>query len=409
MQMLGQIPTTPFGRRALSRAVVNTQRMVKECPEGKPVHKWQVFRLICEAKAALDISDRALAVLNALLTFHPDTVLVSGARDLVVFPSNRALTLRAHGIAPSTLRRHLAVLVECGLILRRDSPNGKRFARKGAAGEVEQAFGFDLGPLIARADEFAALAETIRAERRALALARQAVALCRRDIAKMIATGIEERVPADWPGLHRSFIDILRSIPRRVDLEALEPIADALAVLAATILTALEQHVKPAESGATESRSEHHIQSSNTETSIEPEPGFRESRAARSEPDPKPMRSGEMAFPLGMVLEACPDLADYARHEISHWRDFIATAAVIRPMLGISPSAWADACAVLGEVQACIVVAAILQRASAIKSPGGYLRALTRRSQVGSFSLGPMLMALISTRKRDTGTRRVAG
>lgn len=114
--------------------------MVKDCPEGKPVHKWQVFRLICEAKATLEVSDRALAVLNALLAFHPDTVLVSGAGDLVVFPSNKALMLRAHGIAASTLRRHLAVLVECGLILRRDSPNGKRFARRGAAGEVEQAF-----------------------------------------------------------------------------------------------------------------------------------------------------------------------------------------------------------------------------------------------------------------------------
>ena len=405
--MLGQIPTTPFGRRALSRAVVNTQRLVKECPEGKPVHKWQVFRLICEAKAVLDISDRALAVLNALLTFHPDTVLVSGAGDLVVFPSNRTLMLRAHGIAPSTLRRHLAVLVECGLILRRDSPNGKRFARRAAAGAVEQAFGFDLGPLIARADEFAALAETIRAERRALARAREAITLCRRDIAKMIATGIEERIPADWPGLHRSFIDILSSIPRCVDLEALELVADALAELAATILTALEQHVKPAKLDATESHSEHHIQSSNTETSIEPEPRFRESRAARSGPDPKPLRSGEMAFPLGMVLEACPDLADYARHGISQWPDFLAAATMVRPMLRISPSAWADACDALGEVQASIVLAAILQRASVIESPGGYLRALTRRAQAGSFSLGPMLMALVSARNRDSNLPRI--
>ncbi|WP_244604546.1 MULTISPECIES: helix-turn-helix domain-containing protein [Mesorhizobium] len=29
----------------------------------------------------------------------------------------------------TTLRRHLAVLVECGLIIRRDTPNGKRHAR----------------------------------------------------------------------------------------------------------------------------------------------------------------------------------------------------------------------------------------------------------------------------------------
>ena len=64
-----------------------------------------------------------------------------------------------------------------------------------------------------------------------------------------------------------------------------------------------------------------------------------------------------MAFPLGMVLEACPDLADYARHGISQWPDFLAAATMVRPMLGISPSAWGDACDVLGEVQACIVLA----------------------------------------------------
>lgn len=406
MQMLGQIPTTPFGRRALSRAVVNTQRMAKDCPDGKPVHKWLVFRLVCEAKAALEVSDRALAVLNALLTFHPDTVLVSGAGDLVVFPSNRVLTLRAHGIAPSTLRRHLAMLVECGLILRRDSPNGKRFARRGAAGEVEQAFGFDLGPLIARADEFAALAETIRAERRALDLARQSITLCRRGIAKMITAGMDASVPADWAGLHRRFMGILASIPRCGGLEILEPIADALTALARAILTLLEQHMKPAESGARESHFEHHIQNSNTETLTESEPGFREIRAERSERDQEPLRPAEAAIPLGMVLEACPDLVDYARHGISHWRDFMATAAIVRPMLGISPSAWAEACEELGETQACIVLAAILQRASAIRNPGGYLRGLTRRAKAGCFAIGPMLMALISTRKRDSSVRR---
>lgn len=100
----------------------------------------------------------------------------------------------------------------------------------------------------------------------------------------MIATGIDERVPAEWPGLHRRFVEILSSIPRHADLPALEPIADALAGLAKKILTLLEQHVKPEESGATESRFERHIQNSNTETHIDSEPRFRESGAARSEP-----------------------------------------------------------------------------------------------------------------------------
>jgi len=48
-----------------------------------------------------------------------------------------------------------------------------------------------------------------------------------------------------------------------------------------------------------------------------------------------------------------------------------------------------------------VVVAAILQRGTAINSAGGYIRGLTRKAEAGEFSLGPMLMALISARKRE--------
>jgi replication initiation protein RepC len=98
-----------------------------------------------------------------------------------------------------------------------------------------------------------------------------------------------------------------------------------------------------------------------------------------------------------MVLEACPDIVDYAREGITSWRDFVATAALVRSMLGISPSAFEDANAVLGAEEAAVVVAAILQRSDAIKSPGGYLRNLTEKARAGEFSLGPVLMALIRT------------
>jgi len=102
-----------------------------------------------------------------------------------------------------------------------------------------------------------------------------------------------------------------------------------------------------------------------------------------------------------MVLDACPDIADYARGGIVNWRDFVATAALIRSMLGVSPTAWEEAVDVMGERQAATVVAAILQRGEAISSAGGYLRDLTRKAQDGLFTLGPMLMALIGRRKRE--------
>ena len=106
-------------------------------------------------------------------------------------------------------------------------------------------------------------------------------------------------------------------------------------------------------------------------------------------------RSGDYAFPLEMVLDACPDLTDYARAGIGNWREFLVTVATVRPMLGISPSAWEEASKAMGEGQAAIVVACILQRSSSIGSAGGYLRDLARRSRAGEFSIGPMVMALL--------------
>ena len=102
------------------------------------------------------------------------------------------------------------------------------------------------------------------------------------------------------------------------------------------------------------------------------------------------------AYPLAMVLKACPDVEDYARGGVNNWADLVATVnVVVRPMLGISPSAWDAARQTMGEIPAAITVAAILQRAEAISSAGGYLRELTKRAGQGTFSVGPMLMALL--------------
>lgn len=409
--MQSRTPTTPFGRRSLTLAHVATQAAASGRPPEKIVHKWKIFHAICTARPRLGIPERALTVLDALLSFHPETAL-TGEDDLIVFPSNNQLTLRAHGMPASTLRRHLAVLVDAGLIVRRDSPNGKRYARKGKGGDIELAFGFDLSPLVVRSEEFEKLAAEIEAEARALKLARERVTLCRRDIAKMIATGIEEGVPtrregqgpADWQEVHRAFRSIVETIPRTATREELEAIADELSQFADDVLSLLENHVKAANTSANESHIERHLQNSNPDPLIDLEPSLREGRAAGVEPKPQPSRFAEGSYPLGMVLSACPDIVDYAKGGISNWRDFLATAAVVRSMLGISPSAWEEAQTVMGETQAAIVVGCILQRGDAIRSAGGYLRGLTRKAEAGEFSLGPILMAQINSRLHEKRT-----
>ena len=400
-------PTTPFGRRSLTLAHVAAQVVASRRPPDKVVHKWKVFRSICLARPRLGVSERALSVLNALLSFYPETTL--SGETLIVFPSNEQLSLRAHGMPASTLRRHLAGLVDAGLVVRRDSPNGKRYARKGRGGELQFAFGFDLSPLVARVEEFEGLAAEIEAEARAVKLARERITLCRRDIAKMIATGIEEGLPtrregqgpANWQEVHIAFRTIVEGLSRTATRPELEEAAETLSQLADDIRILLESQVKSTNMSANESQNERHIQNSNPEPLIDLEPASE--RSGAGEPivlHPEVKRAGEAVFPLGMVLDACPDIVDYSRGGISNWRDLVAAACVVRAALGVSPSAWEEAQTILGEKSAAIVIAAILQRGAAITSAGGYLRELTRKSQANAFSTGPMLMALISARQK---------
>src|ERR1700729_1370062 len=406
--MQSHTPTTPFGRRTLTLAHVATQMAASARPPDKVVHKWKVFKAVCIARPRIDVSERALAVLNALISFYPDTTL-TGEDDLIVFPSNELLCLRTHGMSASTLRRQLAALVDAGLIVRRDSPNGKRYARKGRGGEIKLAFGFDLAPLVVRAEEFEGMAQEIEAEIRAIKLAKERITLCRRAIAKMIATGIEEGVPtsrvgqrpASWRELHAVFRGLVEGVSRTAGREELESGADALSVFADEVLNLLEIQAKEIKSSANESPDERHKQNSNPNSQIELEPSLREGRAERAEPSPRTSAATERTYPLGMVLSACPDIVDYAKGGIANWRDFLATATVVRPMLGISPSAWEEAQMVMGEAEAAVVVACLLQRSSTIQSAGGYLRELTRKAGEGEFSLGPILMAQINAKNRE--------
>lgn len=92
--MQTRAPTTPFGRRPLTLAHVATQIVATSRPPEKVVHKWKIFQALCTARPKLGVSERSLAVLNALLTFHPETAL-TGEDDLIVFSSNVQLSLRS--------------------------------------------------------------------------------------------------------------------------------------------------------------------------------------------------------------------------------------------------------------------------------------------------------------------------
>ncbi len=387
--------TTPFGRRPMTLALVRRQIETSEIKPGKTADKWKVFRDASEARELLGLQDRSLAVLDALLSFYPDSQLRQDAQ-LIVFPSNAQLTLRAHGIAGATLRRHLAFLVEAGLIVRKDSANGKRYARKDKAGAIDSAFGFDLSPLLMRADELAMSAQQVVADRIALRRAKENLTICRRDVRKLISVAIEEGASGNWESIEAMYIGLVGRIPRAPTLSDVSSILDEMELLQQEIINILEIQQKDENTSINGDHSERHIQSSNTESIGELEPSFRNEQGAKAVGDDRPMRELVRNFPLGMVIRACPEIAMYGPGgSVGNWREMMIAAVVARSMLGVSPSAYQEACDVMGPENAATAIACILERAGHINSPGGYLRDLTRKAERGEFSLGRVLMALL--------------
>lgn len=408
-----------------------SQVKARDIKPGRTVDKWKLYRALCEAKPLLGVTDRALAVLNALLSFYP-TAELSEAAGLVVFPSNAQLSMRSHGMAEQTIRRHLAALVEAGLLTRKDSPNGKRYARKNRAGEIREAFGFSLAPLLARADEIEHLASQVVAERLHVQDLRERISLCRRDISKLIEAAVAERLPGDWTVAFNHFRDLVEGIPRSPTTAQLEAALDAITILRQEVLNQLEAQLKFRNQSANPCQNERHIQNSNPESifdlgagyemkqdalpkdqsSLPPvstvdasntanEPSHETKPETRPHPAPRTDAVGEhelKSFPLGLVLQACPEIAAYGPGGIvRNWRDLMTAAIVVKSMLGVSPSAYQEACSIMGPDNAATVMACILERAEQINSPGGYLRDLTRRAERGGFAIGPMLMSLVRT------------
>ena len=383
------ISTTPFGRRPVSAGQLAAQQMLEApIPDTVP-DKWTIIKELTAARLAFGVTDRDLAVLHALVSFHPHDSLAEG-EGTIVFPSNAALSERAHGMAESTLRRHLAALVNAQLIIRHDSPNGKRYAARGVDGGIDRAFGFDLRPLLVRLPEIGQAAREARAAALRLKRLREAVVLRLRDAAKLIAFGKEE-AEGNWDQVEDRLKLIQRSLRRKLyadELNELNLIADQLLADVNVILS----HTKSENMSGNDVVFERHLQYSNIKHS-DSEPSLEKEWAAEVEPSPQ----AKPKLPLYLVVKACPDLNDYIPTGIHSWPELVTAANFIRPMLGISDDAWRRAEAAMGSEAAAITVVGILQRASEIRSPGGYLRALTSKAESGAFSPGPMIMALLAT------------
>lgn len=411
------VSLTPFGRQPMTAALIQARNLSLAALQAQTsdapieaLEKWALFDDLRDAKARFGITDRDLAVLHALLSFLPSKV-IKAQDNLVVFPSNATLCERAHGMAESTLRRHLAALVAAGLIWRQDSANGKRFAARDHRGVIQGAFGLDLRPLLLRALEIGEAADRIRQTAAQLQLARQHLVLALRDCAKLVSFGRLQAIEADWQAIEARLTPLRAALRRKMDL----PIISQLQRDAQNLLGDISRHIgqNTENPSAPAAHSDCHLSESINESldlepsaienypqvTIPPNEAPTEARAftkSTSQADTAP-------FPLALVLQACPDLQYYSPSQIQNWRDLLILCTTLHSMMGIPSSSWIEAQRLMGPLNAAITLAALLQRLPLIQNPGGYLRKLSAKASLGAYSPTGMIMSLLRPRPHQDG------
>jgi replication initiation protein RepC len=397
-------PVTPF-RRPINAGILHYQAAAQQDLPPSDVNKWEALRELAAARIAFGLSDRDLSVLQALVSFHQATIVGGNHSETVVHPSNKAICERLNGMPCSTMRRHLANLVQTGFVVRRDSPNGKRYARR--YGDEKIAFGFDLAPLAQRFGEVCEAAEAVRAAEERYKRLRSTVSLMRRDLAGLVDYGRSLRPDrAIWDQASDLCVLTARDLRRKLNFAELQQIETALSEALNAIRDLLEP-VQAKDMSTNEVTNEQHHQNSNKD-SYDFEPRLEKAQGEGSVSDPATALVAEVKtdepvsvdnnlprIPLGLVLAACSEYRTYAERPVRHWHDLVRVADVIRPMMGVSPSAWDEAKQHMGPEEASVVILAMLERFCDIRSPGGYLRSLSAKAALGEFSCGPMIMALM--------------
>ena len=342
---------------------------------------WDILRNIREARAILNIKDRAITVLQAMISVLPKGN--SGAR---VFASNRTLCDRANGMEERTLRRHIQALIGAGLIIRQNSPNGKRFSRRDPDNGTLIGYGFDLTPLLERAPEIAMMAEEARNEKARISILRNRLSQLRYDL---LSRG-------DREGQAEDLRKVLRRKMGSNDLRA--------------FIDSIEATMHPEPSGAetnvlsaNDSRNDRHIHRSNTkDLDSESAPKIDDSATtvmseehgecgivqdeATSVVNVACKQKGEKPdMTLQDVRNACPEIFCFAPSPVRHWEDFNRLGRSVGRMSGVTEELIDRAERILGASGLAMTIAAMIQMGARIKSPGAYLRSLVQRSSEQEF------------------------
>lgn len=356
------------GWRGLAPAAVVLGPMVESAD------KKELFAIARQAVEALGLAPAARFVLEQMVGFYGGEPV---AGRVIVWPSNDALIART-GLAERTVRYALRALLVAGVVTSKDSANGKRYARRDGSGVITDAFGFDLGPLLHRKDEFEQRIQALRDQQRARREQFDAITIDRRAAREAI-------VALEDDALMRRYEELHALTPRRSSLQPLDPIRTAWSTLRA------EAEAKyNAACGGNFSR--HKDQNKNT---LDQTWNKRREETAGVKSGPE----------LSDLAEACPDAWGFSSG-IGNTRELVGAAGRLRGFIGIHQSAWNEACEALGPIPAATLVFLVTQieadeqkKGGLLKSPGGYFRFYLRKVQKGEITISDEILRLKKRRR----------
>ena len=151
--LTGRTGFRPF--TALSRQIARDLEMRE--PAAGDIERNSLYMVLDGARVGLGLGTPALETLKHLIGYtRPDDW--KDGRTPLAWPSNYTLAELA-GVTESGIKARLRQLRTLGLIMPRDSAQGRRTGRRDDAGVISKAFGLDLSPLRIRYAELRALAE----------------------------------------------------------------------------------------------------------------------------------------------------------------------------------------------------------------------------------------------------------
>ena len=425
---------SPNGLRRLSLAMLATARTAERFAGlgGVGEGGLKPGQLLAAFKAAapyLGLAPRFVHAIDWLFGFTQPQDWQTGSRP-VVWPS-ASMQREALGLGltqSKTINRHL---IELGLVVMKDSPNGKRYGRRNPQGRLMEAYGFDLSPIAARHAEFLALAAQGRAERERMRRLRRRCTIAKNRLLQILETVHEQGLgDPSWAQMEDEARKLARSLAKVERLDEMELGVSSLEHRQREALDRLEGLIAAAFATQTETaggvdsdpkgpENRPHILTTNQclnlkDTVMAHEGSSLMADRAFSDPDTAQQPNGQrnakavrlaridtgtiMRLTTDELVRRAPRLKPYLATSSPGWPEIIDAAEWLRHDLGVSKALWGDACVAMGREEAAIALAIVSAKpADHFRSnPGGYFYGMVTKAKAGELNLARTVWGLRS-------------